>query len=559
MPRFCAPLIPAGAPFERPCAAPLFAYFHVAKSQHFRSCTFHLGIAKHCTVEIAAGSMSNVFDPPPFPPGAAPTISIPPEVYVYCALAVTVITLVKQYVDVIASLSTSIPKLLVIFYVIGAWGLVYLLIVVADSMLVANEAQIGSFQMIRSSLLLGAVFLVQGPYLLLPPLRKILVERGPLKHIVQGAQRKETRYVALFLFACITAAQGFVAYSLYLVISRVLEIDLAQTLGIVLAYCLVCVFYLYAFLCSMLKRSIKVAGIDPFVHFRANFTYESHGKIVNALETKAFLYLYVFSYIFIALGCFACVIYYFVIDYFAYVARGAAVDVLIIASVFFGLCILTVLCSAVFILNEAFRVVKVTVIVDLSGESDREEEFEAEEEEIAARGAPIEMEERREKAYSDDSKELKSKKSKSKSSLAVHADESVTYASAKPVPQFRVPAAPVPAGGAVMRGGSEPRREEQPSMEYSGDSLDDELEASLSNVPIIPRSTSIASWTPPPPPPISGAQLDRPPSGPPPPPPSRSQIPLPPPPTGGMASQSGTTIFLSFSSCLLTIDCFPAF
>ena len=88
------------------------------------------------------------------------------------------------------------------------------------------------------------VFLVFGPFLVLPPVRKVEVTSAVARAVVGTAQRRETRYTALAVFTVICAAQGFVAYSIYLVMSRIFVMDLANLLGIVAFYVLVVFYYL---------------------------------------------------------------------------------------------------------------------------------------------------------------------------------------------------------------------------------------------------------------------------------------------------------------------------
>ena len=65
----------------------------------------------------------------------------------------------------------------------------------------------GVLQMSRSSLILGALFMIVGPLVVFTPQRKLLVHNVVARSLVRGAHKRETRYVSFVLFCLILAAQ----------------------------------------------------------------------------------------------------------------------------------------------------------------------------------------------------------------------------------------------------------------------------------------------------------------------------------------------------------------
>jgi FlaA1/EpsC-like NDP-sugar epimerase len=113
------------------------------------------------------------------------------------------------------------------------------------------------------------VFLVYGPVLILPPKRKVAVTSAVARAVVQTGQAKPTRWGALCVFVLVCAAQVFVAYALYQVLTRILAADLTTVLGLVGCYVLVVVVYLLAFYCTMARASVVIQGIDLLTTVRA--------------------------------------------------------------------------------------------------------------------------------------------------------------------------------------------------------------------------------------------------------------------------------------------------
>ncbi len=64
-------------------------------------------------------------------------------------------------------------------------------------------------QLARSSLVLGAVFMVVGPLIVFTPQRKLLVTHTVMRAVVRAAHKKETRYTTFAVFCLVLAAQVF--------------------------------------------------------------------------------------------------------------------------------------------------------------------------------------------------------------------------------------------------------------------------------------------------------------------------------------------------------------
>lgn len=120
-----------------------------------------------------------------------------------------------------------------------------------------------------------------GPFLIFCPMKPIIVKQKALKKIVEGVQRKETRYFAFALFCLVTLMQGFVGYSLYNVLTssnnklkgwktkwltksnhKVVLISIEQVIFCLVAYTLIVLYYLIAFYDAMMKKPIVIKGVN---------------------------------------------------------------------------------------------------------------------------------------------------------------------------------------------------------------------------------------------------------------------------------------------------------
>ena len=85
-------------------------------------------------------------------------------------------------------------------------------------------------------------------------------------------------------------------------------------------------------------------------------TWSKDGVKVNLLDTRRYLFLYVTAFCVTAAGALAFVVLFFVEDIQRATdpALAGQVDsgVLVVAGVFFALCVLVILCACVFFLNE---------------------------------------------------------------------------------------------------------------------------------------------------------------------------------------------------------------
>ena len=209
-------------------------------------------------------------------------------------------------------------------------------------------------QMVRSSLLLGAAFMLVGPLMVFTPKRTFYVskKRRVLRALVQGANKESTRHVSFAVFLVVVAAQLVVLYSLSLVLrcggtsravgslgvhmgapahdracrprSEVFRLAMVDVIGLCACYIVVVLFYLLAFTATVLRwdgtirghrplkfiRYVLGAGIPPHCAPSPHHTHSlSHTRArhrhctasccsdnVKWLETKTFLYIYVALY-----------------------------------------------------------------------------------------------------------------------------------------------------------------------------------------------------------------------------------------------------------------------
>lgn len=191
--------------------------------------------------------------------------------------------------------------------------------------------------------------MVNGPFLILVPFRKIIVKRRIFRDIIITAQRKESRYTALILFGVVTACQGFVAYALYVVLSVVFNLALSNVIGLVVCYCLICVFYLFAFYCSMSKKEVEIQGVKILSTFRNSMVWKGR----NLLETRTYLAFYVSSFLATGVCCLATAVIFFAYDIMKYkVSTGDQRGTLAVIIIFFFLQLVLIFACLIFFFNE---------------------------------------------------------------------------------------------------------------------------------------------------------------------------------------------------------------
>eukprot|EP00055_Hartaetosiga_balthica_P010829 m.47463 g.47463 ORF g.47463 m.47463 type:complete len:847 (-) comp7332_c0_seq4:1325-3865(-) len=274
--------------------------------------------------------------------------SIPQSTFFIIGVIVAVIVFVKEYLDLTVHSLQYYTRIVIPAFVVGAYVFVYLCVDISNQLLDAAQKD-ATLQLVRSSLLFGALFMIIGPLLLLSPVKKIYVTSRIGRAIVGAAHKKETRYTAFGLFLLVCIAQLTVIYSLGLVLYRVFNLEIVDVMGTCVCYLLLVAFYLVAFYSSMMEKTISLRGIKPLEVVREKLQF---------LDTIWYLRFYIFIYSIQMLGSLGVTIFWFVQDVNTKKKSGSS---LIVASVFFGLSVIAILAFAVFLLVEAFRVKKVEV------------------------------------------------------------------------------------------------------------------------------------------------------------------------------------------------------
>ncbi len=123
-------------------------------------------------------------------------------------------------------------------------------------------------QLLRSCLILGAVFMLFGPLLIFRPVRKFIVTSRFGRAAVQTCQHRAARYLAFGLYLAVVAAQVVVVWALAVVLDKVFHAAVANTVGFAFCYVLVSLFYLCAFYETMLRRKFGVRGKFPLQWMR---------------------------------------------------------------------------------------------------------------------------------------------------------------------------------------------------------------------------------------------------------------------------------------------------
>lgn len=131
-----------------------------------------------------------------------------------------------------------------------------------------GPAGAGVIQLVRSAMILGAVFMLFGPLLIFRPIVKFIVTSRVARAVVLSCHHHATRYVSFVLFAVVLAAQVVVIWALSLVLYKVFQFDLPNTIGMAGCYALVSLFYLVAFFETMLRRPFIIGGKHPLKWLR---------------------------------------------------------------------------------------------------------------------------------------------------------------------------------------------------------------------------------------------------------------------------------------------------
>ncbi|KAJ5076517.1 protein diaphanous [Anaeramoeba ignava] len=206
----------------------------------------------------------------------------------------------------------------------------------------------------RSCFLFSAVTMGFGPFLVLMPTKKVILKKETFfKKLVRFSHKKETRYTFFVIFCLITIMQGFVTYSLWHTLNDILGIDLKITIGCIVGYVLVCLFYLVIFYSVMMRKEVVIANINLLDQLRTKlFFRKKDGTKVMLLDTKAYLIGYITFFcivLVLAISGIGVMLHREVQDLSSYSTLGK-----VILFGFFVFNILAIITFSGFILNVAF-------------------------------------------------------------------------------------------------------------------------------------------------------------------------------------------------------------
>eukprot|EP01147_Barroeca_monosierra_P006125 gene6125-9185_t len=292
-------------------------------------------------------------------PEIARSDALPHRGFLIAGIIIFVIVFVREYAEIAIQAIGLFPKSVCALYLFGAYVFVYVCILITVELETASRDDV-VVQLVRSSLILGASFMLIAPLLVLYPKRKITVKTPvdmthannhiALRKLVGGAQRKESRYTALLLFCLVVVGQFIVLYSLALVLWAILELETADVVGICACYVLLTLFYLVAFFQSMTKLPVVLFGINPV---------ESIRKHMQWLSLLWYLYAYVIVYTVKMILALVTTCFFFAQDMRNYKKHESPDDgAYALSIVFFILTLFALGAFAIFLLVEAFRVEK---------------------------------------------------------------------------------------------------------------------------------------------------------------------------------------------------------
>jgi hypothetical protein len=139
--------------------------------------------------------------------------------------------------------------------------------------------------------------MLMGPFLFLFPMKPLALKKETLfKKLVKGAQKEEVRWFAIFVFLVLTMAQGGTVYSLWHGLYDLMGFDLRVSLGVTIAYSLVCVFYLVVFFTVLMKKPLVVRGVDILHALRRKLVVTVRDTEVVVLDHRLYVYLYLFLF-----------------------------------------------------------------------------------------------------------------------------------------------------------------------------------------------------------------------------------------------------------------------
>ena len=97
---------------------------------------------------------------------------VPDRTFFIIGMVVTVLVFVKEYTELAVDLTTKYPRTLCVLYLFGAWILIYVCINMAMQLQHVAMTD-GVLSLVRSSLILGSIYMGFGPLLIFAPERKM--------------------------------------------------------------------------------------------------------------------------------------------------------------------------------------------------------------------------------------------------------------------------------------------------------------------------------------------------------------------------------------------------
>ncbi|KAJ3425378.1 a-type inclusion protein [Anaeramoeba flamelloides] len=218
----------------------------------------------------------------------------------------------------------------------------------------------------RSCFLFAAITMSLGPFLVLSPTEKTILKKETFfKKLTRGAQTKEARTGFLMIFIVITIMQGCVVFSLWHSLNDVLNLDLKITVGVVVGYSLVCLFYLVIFYSVMMEKEVVIGGVNLMDQLRRKLIFrKKDGTKIEILATKIYRNIYLFLFAIVGLLALAALIYTFVEEVKSFMDLTNFGKAILLFFTLLNLLGLVTYCG--FILNVAFHPAK-TNEVDLGG------------------------------------------------------------------------------------------------------------------------------------------------------------------------------------------------
>ncbi|KAJ3443944.1 t-snare domain-containing protein [Anaeramoeba flamelloides] len=273
-------------------------------------------------------------------------------------LITTILTTAKSYLTKTFQLSRDKPKTLAFTFISVAYYLAGTTFSLAERYHGGKDLDV----FMRSCFVFAAITMGFGPFLVLSPTEKIILKKETFfKKLTRGAQTKDARTGFLMIFIVITLMQGCVVFSFWYSLNDVLHLDIKITIGVVVGYSLVCLFYLVIFYSVMMKKEVVIGGINLMEQLRKKiFIRTRKGHKIEILGTKLYKYFYVIFFVIVLLLILSGIIFMFIREVEDFKSLTGLSKAIVI--VFYSLNILGVITYSGFILNVAFHPIETTEV-----------------------------------------------------------------------------------------------------------------------------------------------------------------------------------------------------